>query len=444
MLVDPVGNTREALDRTLVLMRDHIRDDVDDETLLRALTECTVTIVCDRRNAATHAGQTTIVTTALLCARMGIGVQIVSDDAPLDGLQPPLKSGRLLDGLVEVGQDLVPGCSIRVGMPETHRVCVLVGDTPLRGAAVADFTTRVTGSRWMGRLVPAAESGNCWGKHNVPFGAMAGSALVAGEVFKSVMRTLRSLAKVPIGIFDDTFAPSFKAGVRLAPSGTPCPANLGTFDFISGGALTHSALYSLMRIESVIGRARMIEPQTYDLPNINRYSLMRRSDSGTAKAIHLAAFSTSDFRILPIPRRYDRNLQLEIAPLAPRVLVGVDDVPSRWLAQECSHEWLACGATEHYSTVTSVHSPGLPCLACLHPDDGGVDPRAATVSFVSFWAGLWMAALLVRQVAGEQPHPARQAVWTSMLRSESGHAVSARSVSSRNLCRLGCQPARVA
>ena len=41
-------------------------------------------------------------------------------------------------------------------------------------------------------------------------------------------------------------------------------------DLISGGAITNAALYALLRIPEITAAIRVIEPETLDLPNLNR------------------------------------------------------------------------------------------------------------------------------------------------------------------------------
>src|SRR2546427_44705 len=98
--------------------------------------------------------------------------------------------------------------------------------------------------------------------------------------------------------------------------------------------------------------------------------------------------------------RYEMSLHDELGPFAPAVLVGVDDIPSRWEVQAARPLWLGVGATTHYSAMASYHVPGLGCARCLHPKDepgGGLIP---TVSFVSHWAGLWLASLFALERIG--------------------------------------------
>src|SRR4051812_15655406 len=93
----------EALDRTLLLMRDHIGDAAPDDRLLAELSRCRVLLVADHANASSRQGQVALVSAAVLCARTGAEVLIQADDVPLVGLHPPLTGTRLQEALMEIG-----------------------------------------------------------------------------------------------------------------------------------------------------------------------------------------------------------------------------------------------------------------------------------------------------------------------------------------------------
>jgi len=82
----------------------------------------------------------------------------------------------------------------------------------------------------------------------------------------------------------------------------------------------------------------------------------------------------------------------QVEQLAPCVLVGVDDIPSRWIVQRYAKGDVLLVGTSHFSISSSSHVPGEPCSGCQHPvDEVGGAATIPTVSFVSFWAGLAMA-----------------------------------------------------
>lgn len=67
----------------------------------------------------------------------------------------------------------------------------------------------------------------------------------------------------------------------------------------------------------------------------------------------------------------------------------------------------------------SHHRPGQACAQCLHPEDAPIDGPIPTVAFVSFWAGLLLAADLIRKSAGTLPSDDEQQVFLPALRPES-------------------------
>ena len=92
-------NLSDALDRTLLLMRDEVGNDLSDDVLIQALTSTTVVVVAEKPNLASHAAQTAFVTAAMLMARSAHRVFIVAPDTDLVGPQPPLPAGSTLAGL---------------------------------------------------------------------------------------------------------------------------------------------------------------------------------------------------------------------------------------------------------------------------------------------------------------------------------------------------------
>ena len=174
---------------------------------------------------------------------------------------------------------------------------------------------------------------------------------------------------------------------------------LGDVDVISGGAITNAALYALRRMPWVTAELRIIEPELLDLTNLNRYALARRSCVGMPKIDMLASYTRDGLSITGVPARFDGRAAQALAPIARRVLVGVDHIPSRWLVQaEAPRSWIGIGASSHDFVLVSAHPSGAPCVGCVHPKDDEAGGPIPTISFVSFWAGLIQALdLSVRQ-----------------------------------------------
>jgi hypothetical protein len=437
LTVGPVPSGADgALARTLLLLRDHVRPEVPDGVVGAALRDVRVAVVADAANLASEAGQHALVTAALLTARSGAAIELAIPDVRCCGVQVPLVGEYLGSALLEGLNDLVPGVRARAsGAPGVVDLVVVLGDTPWSGRARR--VLRLSGDAWTG-MMTSQGTGNRWQDEGAPIGALSAAGLAATEAFKMAVAPLRSVA-IDAGGWDLHFAPTAAATVRLAPDGTPAPiAALGTFDCVSGGAIIQAALYALLRVPGVHGEARVIEPEREDLTNLNRYALLRRSRLFWPKAHDLAAWLAPHLTVTPIAARYDDALAAALGPLAPAVLVGVDDIPSRWRVQAANPAWLGIGATSHYAAMASVHIPGWGCAQCLHPRDEPGEGPIPTVAFVSHWAGLWLASYFLRARSGLVLAHEQQSVFMSPLRAESPAALWFAPVAPRRACPHGC------
>jgi molybdopterin/thiamine biosynthesis adenylyltransferase len=418
----------EALNRTLLLMRTELVDEVADEELMAALADTRVVIAADAAAVATHAGQSAIVAAAINMARSGHEVWLWFEDAALAGPQPPLTGSTLVGGLLEVGEDLLPGWRFREGIPDGEADLLVVF-----GRTDADLPARqkigLNAGRWSARLVPVEESTE-WAAGEWPIGALAAAAVAAAEAFKAAMRKLEHRARSGVN-YRMTHAAAERADIELAPEETGLVGNLGTFDIVSAGAIANALLFTLHRIPGALGSGRVIDDDESAESNLNRNALLRRSGIGLRKVDDLAGFSNG-IAIEPLGLRYGRTAE-DLVPLAPNVLLGVDDIPSRWQVQQNVHGWLGIGATDRFSVQVSWHLPGLPCAGCVHPESTPPDGPIPTAAFVSFWSGLMLAVAFLRSLQAPPPPASRQQIFFSPLRPESWE-FAASGVSAREDC----------
>jgi hypothetical protein len=94
----------DALDRTVLLMRDEVSMLVPDDTLLSALTGTHIALIADAVSLRTHSAQSAFVTAALSMARSGHRVYLMAPDVPMAGYQIPLKRGTLVTELLAVAR----------------------------------------------------------------------------------------------------------------------------------------------------------------------------------------------------------------------------------------------------------------------------------------------------------------------------------------------------
>ena len=187
-------------------------------------------------------------------------------------------------------------------------------------------------------------------------------------------------------------------------------------------------------------RGRIFDNDTTALSNLNRNMLSLQEDVGCAK-VEIVARRCRQVVLEPIAARYG-NGNPECELLAPRVVVGVDDVPSRWEVQRRGPIWLVVGATSHFNVSSSAHRLREPCSGCLHPVDEPGPDVIPTVSFVSFWAGLATVMRLLQEAAGKPYSQGRQHLWLSPLRMDLPKAAIWLPVPARKDCPVRCFASR--
>lgn len=116
------------------------------------------------------------------------------------------------------------------------------------------------------------------------------------------------------------------------------------------------------------------------------------------------AFQTPAIAITGHEDFFDDITAAGLAPIAPRLLVGVDRIPSRWDTQRVAGPgWVCAGSSSHDFVLVSAHPADSACTGCVHPRDENVAGDIPTISFVSFWAGLIQALELVATATGQAP-----------------------------------------
>lgn len=385
-----MNDHRHALARTtLLLNQEWFSGQADEDAIADALLQSTVRLIADENSQSCRAGQSALITAFVLISRLGIGIELDAPNLPLIDTVAPLRKRCLVDALIDIGGDLVPGAHVRTTAAE-------VDDTFAFGAEAADYpgAVRVTATNCRARLERTASSTPCEG--DMPFGGLAAGAAAAAIALQAARPRIENAA----GVSARTPRPSPGPPVRidlaeLFPqlAGRP-QADIGRLDAISGGAITHALVYCLLRIPTLRARLRVIEKQDAELTNLNRYSLLRACDEHTDKVQLLERASTQRIQITGITALYTQHTRAAVLPLADRVLVGVDDIEARWWVQEAQPAWLAIGATSNHMAQLSTHLSWSPCAACLHPV-AQVPATIPTISFVSFWAGLIQACALV-------------------------------------------------
>lgn len=387
----------QALARTALLIElDIFGRGAEHRRIVDGLRATTAAIIADRANLTSMSGQTALVTLYGQLAMLGLQIDLDVPDVDLVAEQPPLHGGKLLAGLLGYADDLLPGGSSRpTGTPD---VTFALGDSRAPAGAV-----RVAGTDWHATVGPGITSDRWRAVH--PVGALAAATAAAAEGLRAAMPQIAGHLERPAPTdLRWRTVPGRHINLNLDRYRIDRPVPLGDVDLVSGGAITNAALYTLLRVPTAgTTRARVIEPETLDLNNLNRYALARRSMTSGPKAGFLETYSTDALGIVGVQARLDRESLPLLGPLAQRVLVGVDHIPSRWMVQRAAPGWICVGASSHDFVLVSAHPAGSACAGCTHTRDEPTVDAIPTISFVSMWAGLIQALELVAAASGESP-----------------------------------------
>lgn len=412
-----MSDVETALARTALLIRlDVFGSDPGTESLIvDGLRNTTALVVADRRNLGTIGGQTALVTLHNQLVMLGLQVDLDVPTVPLIARQSPLRDGDLARALHDYSDDLIPGGSSHpASAPD---VMFALGDTPAPPGAI-----RLDANQ-MEALVDVGNAGAAGPWAGDPIvGVAAAAAAAADGVRAAIPRIAERLDRhiadlppqwLPVVTRSSRVNLSHYAGVQVS--------DLGQVDCISGGAITQAALYVLLRIPGLRGDLRVIEPELLDLTNLNRYPLARGHLVGEQKTDILADLATESLHIAGLPHRFVRETLPFVAPLNPRVLVGVDHIPSRWTVQQSAADaTVIVGASSHDYVLVSAHPSGAPCAGCVHPRDEQSANAIPTIGFVSLWAGVVAALELLRSYTERDVDTYANHIWPLGLHNPRG------------------------
>jgi hypothetical protein len=427
-------NILEGLNRTISLCRDYVATELTNEEIAIAFQSMRVLCAADTLTLSCHSAQTSLVTLVSLLSRMGMQVGIAVPDAPILRPQPPIQGGGIRTALTSASGKLMPGTAIvEADARFSPDIVFSFGELSVNYGPALSW--RMGATDWSGSIAPLSLGTKPQWSADWPIGGMISALLAANEAFKSVMRRFRLRHTADEIFFEPSQVLTWDFGtVPLPEKGI----DLGQVDFISAGAITQAALYVMSRLPQIQMKSRIFDDDSTAVSNLNRNMLSTIDDISKRKVDVVASQCAARFKVEPVALRYMPSTSADVR-LESRVVVGVDDIPSRWAVQREAPGWVGVAGTSHFSISSSSHSIGEPCSGCLHPvdDPDGLNP-IPTISFISFWAGLCTTVRLIRDALGN-PYPQnRQHLWVTPLRLDQPHAAIWSQIPALNTCPVQC------
>jgi hypothetical protein len=420
-----------ALSRTARLLQLDFFPALDEEEIIAALCSRRVQIRVSREAATSLAGQSAVAMTALLVSQLGAQVALEMEDVPLLRRQPPfptkeglrialLEGSRSLIAPFSSGQHRIPDVDVRFGNLAPSKEA---GRS--MGALLDD---------WSCEIGPHVE-GLCTGV--LPFGATLAAVSIAGECLREAVVEIAAAHALRLPA-QHYLGPPHRHRLALPPLALGKAPDLGAVDLVSAGAIANAALAVLLRVPALGAFVRVIDADLVELHNLNRCGLFTRASLGAPKVTELAAYGDERFVIHPFLGRLNSETLTALEPLAARLAVGVDHIPSRWFAQEADPQWLGVAGTSHFDVIASEHRSGMPCAGCLHPHDDDAPGPLPTISFVSALSGLLLAHRLLGVATGA-PAVSPSYAWCLALHEPRG--LTSIGLAANPRCPVGCAAA---
>ena len=275
---------------------------------------------------------------------------------------------------------------------ERVTVCIAVGLTPTAHVGIALATpTFYLGSRgWDALFSQRRPVGS--GGTGLPFGAGAAACLGLANVFRQIFATQlpSSGPDAEFALSTDTLAIARDlvndGDPELSPPtpGTrePLDADIGEVCLVGAGAVGEGSLWALARTLGISGMVRVIDNQTVDATNPQRYILTRASDVGQAKVALAVREFAGNPNLIAVPHqvRWGQFLAARPQPWGlHRVLVALDSARDRIAVQAALPAWVAnawtqpgdLGVSTHRGLGASANGGGRSaCLACQYLPTG--------------------------------------------------------------------------
>jgi hypothetical protein len=206
-----------------------------------------------------------------------------------------------------------------------------------------------------------------------PFGAGAAACFGAANIFRMLFG-----AHLPEGKVETAFSLSLLDfdPQSAEPYNPPLqPLSLGESYLVGLGAIGNGALWALAKVPGLSGVLHLIDPETIELSNLQRYVLTTQGDINRPKALYAAEqFAGTNIEAKPHQQKWGEYLRTVSAWHFERIAVGVDNAEDRQAIQAALPRWIVNAWTQPGDLGVSRHEflGDDACLTCLYfPDEMG-------------------------------------------------------------------------
>lgn len=254
-------------------------------------------------------------------------------------------------------QDLATRINPRIEFGGTPNVEIIIG-TPPRLKASSIRRIFVGSNGWEAHV--STKGPLSCGLTDIPFGPGLAACLAAANVFRSVF--------VPDASLDLDARLNPVGEGELAQFREQLRGTMGRVVLAGAGAIGNAAAWALSRV-TMEGTLDIVDHESVDMGNLQRYVLAEREHVDAAKAPLLAKY----FQCSVQARAFEADLATYLQSNGydnPRMLLALDSARDRRAAQASLPQWVANAWTQPGDVGLSTHDfVGGACVSCLYLPD---------------------------------------------------------------------------
>jgi hypothetical protein len=249
-----------------------------------------------------------------------------------------------------------------ISRPRKHTVVLVVGN---RTSPTESRPIYLGSKDWVAKLSTHKPLGS--GNSSNPFGAAAAACFGAANVFRTIFAD-----QLPNGKRDDAInfsLLSLRHDEELAASSPIPEIELAESCIAGAGAIGNAFIWVLSRVPSLRGTLDIVDHETVELSNLQRYILTNHTDVGKPKVeLAKAALVRDGFEPRAHQMRWSQYIGQSTDFAVKRLLAAVDSAEDRIAMQASLPEWICNAWTQSQDLGVSRHGflGKDACLMCLY------------------------------------------------------------------------------
>jgi hypothetical protein len=335
----------------------HILNDFDQQTFLKKVDAHCVALAFDS-HALTFEGMAALDLSIRLIARFYPKIAIV----PLD--RESRDAAKMLQILAKLINPKIAIASQVAGATDV----IVVGETAPTdtGGAIKYF---IGSDGWITRFSRSNPVGS--GRSDNALGAGVAACLAASNIFRRIFSDAKLDNDLAFSVLDLDITAKKPRNPKLKK------IDIGDTYLVGAGAIGHGFIWAMFGYASMAGKLTVIDHDSIDLFNIQRYALTGRQSEG-AKKVDLAADFLSKRKELHVTKFFGKWEDF-VSSLTEgdwsfeRVVSALDSAKDRIELQAALPKWIVNGWTGDTDVGISHHTfINHACLACLYMPSGVV------------------------------------------------------------------------